>query len=126
MPDPFSSFLSFDLSVERLLALLVRQLVRRGAVLPAQALLKTVRFQRRHKPVRGERERSANPAKPRGPFTPDHACDLLVFVPRTLEAHLIDEATGHYGYSHIAIDTGEIDRPTGKRVMIESYPFTVV
>jgi hypothetical protein len=33
---------------------------------------------------------------------------------------MIDELSGGYGYSHMAIDCGEIDAPTGRRVMIEA------
>lgn len=47
---------------------------------------------------------------------------LLLFVPRNAVSALIDKMTGAYGYSHMAIDCGEIDVPTGKKVMIESTP----
>ena len=46
--------------------------------------------------------------------------DLLLFVPRNNIGRTIDDLTGRYGYSHLAIDCGEIDVPTGRRVMIES------
>ncbi len=45
---------------------------------------------------------------------------LLIFAPRNAISALIDDMTGGYGYSHLAIDCGEIDVPTGKRVMVES------
>jgi hypothetical protein len=47
-------------------------------------------------------------------------CSLLIFVPRNPISSLINDMTGGYGYSHLAVDCGEIDIPTGKRVMIES------
>jgi hypothetical protein len=45
--------------------------------------------------------------------------DLLLWVPRRIESYLIDDLTGGYGYSHATVDTGEIDAPTGKPIMIE-------
>ena len=47
---------------------------------------------------------------------------LLIFVPRNVISTLINEMTGGYGYSHLAVDCGEIDIPSGKRVMVESTP----
>jgi len=46
--------------------------------------------------------------------------DLLLWVPRGIDSYLIDGMSGGYGYSHTTIDTGEIDLPTGKPVMVES------
>ena len=45
---------------------------------------------------------------------------LLIFVPRNTVSALINDMTGGYGYSHLAVDCGEIDIPTGKRVLVES------
>jgi hypothetical protein len=45
---------------------------------------------------------------------------LLIFVPRNTVSALINDLTGGYGYSHLAVDCGEIDIPTGKRVLVES------
>jgi hypothetical protein len=45
---------------------------------------------------------------------------LLIFVPRNAISALINDLTGGYGYSHLAVDCGEIDIPSGKRVMVES------
>jgi hypothetical protein len=62
-------------------------------------------------------------ALPTGPFrsaTGKSQADLLLFVPRNEIGRTIDALTGRYGYSHLAIDCGEIDVPTGRRVMIES------
>ncbi len=60
---------------------------------------------------------------PTGPFksaTGKSQADLLLFVPRNQIGHTIDELTGRHGYSHLAIDFGEVDVPSGRRVMIES------
>lgn len=60
---------------------------------------------------------------PAGPFRVaaiEHEGDLLLFVPRNEISRTINSLTGRYGYSHLAIDCGEIDEPTGRRVMIES------
>ena len=46
--------------------------------------------------------------------------DLLLFVPRNEIGRTISSLTGRYGYSHLAIDPGEIDERTGRRVMIEA------
>ncbi len=47
-------------------------------------------------------------------------CSLLIFVPRNAVSALINDMTGGYGYSHLVVDCGEVDIPSGKRVMIES------
>ena len=60
---------------------------------------------------------------PTGPFhvaAKEHEGDLLLFVPRNEVGRLITTLTGRYGYSHLAIDCGETDEPTGRRVMIEA------
>jgi hypothetical protein len=60
---------------------------------------------------------------PSGPFrleAKEHVGDLLLFVPRNEIGRTISSLTGRYGYSHMAIDCGEIDEPTGRRVMIEA------
>jgi hypothetical protein len=60
---------------------------------------------------------------PTGPFLTTRKGqlgDLLLWVPRGIDSYLIDGMTGGYGYSHTTIDTGEIDLPTGKPVMVES------
>jgi hypothetical protein len=59
---------------------------------------------------------------PTGPFQTafrDSEGDLLLFVPRNEISRTINSLTGRYGYSHLAIDCGEIDIPTGRRIMIE-------
>ena len=60
---------------------------------------------------------------PSGPFksgTGKSQANLLLFVPRNNIGRTIDDLTGRYGYSHLTIDCGELDIPTGRRVMIES------
>lgn len=62
---------------------------------------------------------------PTGPMKPageGREGSLLLFVARNAISATIDKVTGGYGYSHLAIDCGEMDIPTGKRVMIESTP----
>jgi hypothetical protein len=62
-------------------------------------------------------------ARPAGPFrvaAPGHTGDLLIFVPRNRISRSIDLLSGRYGYSHLAIDCGEVDTATGRRVMIEA------
>lgn len=60
------------------------------------------------------------PAGPLGPAGGGNLCALLIFVPRNKKSAVINDLTGGYGYSHLAIDCGEVDIPTGKRVMVES------
>ena len=60
---------------------------------------------------------------PKGPFKhagKGYRCCLLIFVPRSTLSAVINDLSGRYGYSHLAIDCGEVDGPTGKRVMVES------
>lgn len=64
-----------------------------------------------------------NEGLPKGPFKhggKGYRCCLLLFVPRSALSVMINDLSGRYGYSHLAIDCGEVDVPTGKRVMIES------
>jgi hypothetical protein len=70
-----------------------------------------------------DRELAQNELLPTGPIGQDGdggRISLLVFVPRNEISTLINDLTGGYGYSHLAVDCGEIDIPSGKRVMIES------
>ena len=60
---------------------------------------------------------------PTGPLRLDgegRQCSLLIFVPRNAISALINDMTGGYGYSHLAVDCGELDVPSGRRVMVES------
>jgi hypothetical protein len=70
-----------------------------------------------------DREPPQNKSLPAGPLRQDgkgHPCSLLIFVPRSTMSALINDMTGRYGYSHLAVDCGDVDIPTGKRVMVES------
>ena len=60
---------------------------------------------------------------PTGPLIPGgegREGSLFIFAPRSPLSVMIDELSGGYGYSHVAIDCGEVDAPTGRRVMIEA------
>ncbi|HEX7557342.1 MAG TPA: hypothetical protein VF338_12005 [Leptolinea sp.] len=70
-----------------------------------------------------DREPPQKESLPTGPLkleSADARCSLLIFVPRNAISSLINDMTGGYGYSHLAIDLGEIDIPSGKRIMVES------
>lgn len=70
-----------------------------------------------------DREPAQKESLPTGPFRQGgegHQSSLLIFVPRNTVSALINDMTGGYGYSHLAVDCGELDIPSGKRVMIES------
>ena len=78
---------------------------------------------RRLRKARIDREPPTNRVKPTGPFEPSgrgHAGDLLLFVPRNTPGYFIDTLTGGHGYAHVAVDSGEVDAPTGRRVWIEA------
>ena len=69
-----------------------------------------------------------NKAEYKGPSIPDAEvardpahprCDILLYVPDDRLGRFIDAATGGYGYSHAAIDCGEVQRETGKPLIIE-------
>ncbi len=70
-----------------------------------------------------DREPAQKEGLPTGPFKQAgegyRGC-LLIFVPRNAIGALINDTTGGYGYSHLAVDCGELDLPSGKRVMIEA------
>lgn len=70
-----------------------------------------------------DREPAQEESLPAGPFKQageGYKCSLLIFVPRNTVSALINDLTGGYGYSHLAVDCGEVDIPSGKRVMVES------
>jgi hypothetical protein len=70
-----------------------------------------------------DREPAQNETQPSGPLRQggrEYQCSLLIFVPRNAVSTLLNDMTGGYGYSHLAVDCGELDIPSGKRVMIES------
>jgi hypothetical protein len=123
---PIRSTLDLAFVVDRLLATLIRGLLQSDFTLVARPIVRWVRRGRSDDPVSGGDQSPAhNKAEPIGPFRPagpKPACDLLIFVPRSLESYLIDDATGAYGYSHVGIDCGEKDLATGKRVFVEATP----
>jgi len=84
--------------------------------------LKGLRFAWRHHP--GPRESSSKEvtAYPTGPYAANRKRqmgDLLLWAPRRIDSFIIDDLTGGFGYSHVTVDTGEVDLPTGKPVMAE-------
>ena len=84
-----------------------------------RTLLNTVRT----KPDYIDQEPPEREDLPTGPLRQGEGgrkCSLLIFVPRNPVSALINDMTGGYGYSHLAVDCGEDDIPSGKRVMIES------
>jgi hypothetical protein len=84
--------------------------------------LKGLRFAYRHRPAPIENSPKQAATYPTGPYATnrrEQVGDVLLWVPRRIESFIIDDLTGRYGYSHITVDTGEIDVPTGKPVMIE-------
>ncbi len=53
------------------------------------------------------------------PDTAHPRCDLLVYVPDDRVGNFIDAATGGYGYSHVAIDLGEVHCANGSPLIVE-------
>lgn len=47
-------------------------------------------------------------------------CAILIFEASDELGRIIDKITGGYGYSHVAIDCCEVEKETGKRLMIEA------
>jgi len=96
--------------------------VRSNFKLMEHPLLKGLRFAWRHHPSPRENNFKEATACPTGPYASNRKQqigDLLLWVPRRIESFLIDDMTGGYGYSHCTVDTGEIDLPTGKPIMVE-------
>lgn len=110
----------FAQTEEKTVNKLVENLVKVHARPVASAILRAVKFQKRDEPVKIEPVPKPNPAIPKGPFIKNREGALLIFVPRDITSRFIDELSGVYGYSHVAVDCGETDQDTGKPVMIES------
>ena len=122
--QPISATLDLAFVADRMLATLIRGLLQSDFTLVARPIVRWVRKGHSDDPV-GDDSPAHNKADPTGPFRPSGpkaACDLLVFCPRSLESYLIDDATGSYGYSHVAVDCGEKELATGKRVFVEATP----
>src|SRR5438094_469847 len=96
MTSPQWPHLSQLIRSERVLNMLVGGLNAFNSRRATHNLLRLVRLQRRHKPAGVEPPPKRPPIPPRGPSNVDarHGCALLVFVPRSLESRLIDDATG--------------------------------
>jgi hypothetical protein len=128
MPNPLSPVtdtLDFAFVADRMLATLIRGLLQSDFTLIARPIVRLVRRNRDDDPVSGDQGPAPNAATPRGPFrlkARNQACDMLIFVPRSLESYLIDDATGSYGYSHVGVDCGEVDAANGQRVFVEATP----
>jgi len=87
------------------------------------ALLNILRLKWYDHPFQTEISTNEKASLPTGPFMTtrkEQLGDLLLWVPRGIDSYLIDGMSGGYGYSHVTIDTGEIDLPTGNPVMVES------
>ena len=85
-------------------------------------LLQGLRFAWRHHPGPTQSHPHEGGAEPTGPYSTirkQQMGDLLLWVPRWIDSYLIDDLTGGFGYSHNSVDTGEVDLPTGKPVMVE-------
>jgi hypothetical protein len=100
---------------------ITEDLIQTGARLLARPIIKFERFRRRSDSPCLEQTLPPAPAAPTGPFHLQRSeCSLLLYVPRNIVSRMIDEFTGAHGFSHVAVDCGEIDVATGKGVMVES------
>jgi len=100
----------------------IKYLIRSDLEWVGRPLLKILRLQWHDRPLQTQHSTKEVTLLPTGPYVASRITqlgDLLLWVPRSIESYLIDDLTGGYGYSHITIDTGEIDIPSGKPVMIE-------
>ncbi len=112
---------------EHLSYLASEALIQAGARPLAKPILQLELYRRRNEPALVEQGMHANPPLPAGPFVQvDPDCCLFIYVPVNMKSRLMDELSGGYGYSHVTIDLGEADQPTGKRVMVESMMGQVV
>lgn len=114
------SLLDFTQKEEKTILGLVNSLIRLNARPAATAVMKLVKAGKWNEPFGVEHAPLPNPEIPEGPFKRNREAALLLYVPRDLEGRLIDDVSGGYGYSHLAVDCGETDEATGKPVMVES------
>ena len=122
-PQPLSSTFDLAFLADRMIATLIRGLLQSDFTLVARPLVRLVRARHSGHAVGADQGRAPKSVPPPGPFRlreGGRACDLLVYVPRSLESYLIDDVTGGYGYSHVAVDLGEVDMANGKWVMTEA------
>src|SRR5579859_2949526 len=128
LPNPLSPVidtLDFTFLADRMMTTLIRGLLQNDFTLVARPIVRILRRGRNDDPVRHDQGPAPHPQPPVGPFRlgrREQSCDLLIYVPRSIESYLIDDATGSYGYSHVAVDCGEVDLSNGQPVMIESTP----
>ncbi len=122
---PITATLDTAFVADRLLVVLIRGLLQKDFTLLARPIIRLIRRRSDDAHVSGDHAPVADKAEPIGPFRSvgrRPMGDMLIFVPRSLESYLIDDATGSYGYSHVGVDCGEKDLATGKRVFIEATP----
>ena len=108
--------------MEQILVDWILRLVRSDLKWAGHVLLGGLRFAWRHRPAPRESSPKEAIAIPTGPYATQRRRqmgDLLLWVPRSIESVLINDLTGGFGYSHLTVDTGEGDLPTGKPVMAE-------
>lgn len=101
---------------------LISSLIPTGLAWVGHFLLKILRLKWHDRSIQTENGANVVTPMPTGPFVTareKQLGDLLLWVPRGIDSFLIDEMTGGYGYSHCTVDTGEIDLPTYKPVMVE-------
>src|SRR4051794_37320220 len=94
---PITATLDTAFVADRLLVVLIRALLQKGFTLLARPLIRLVRRQSDDAHVRGDHAPVADKAQPIGPFRSigrRSRGDMLIFVPRSLESFLIDDATG--------------------------------
>jgi hypothetical protein len=110
------------LNVERKLIEWILRLGRSDFKWLGSILISGLRFAWRHKPGPVETSSKEANAYPTGPYVIKHKKqmgDLLIWVPLKIDSFIIDHLTGGFGYSHVTIDTGEVDLLTEKPVMAE-------
>ena len=127
LPEKVASETDELLGTERVLTALIGTVISANLHWLARPLVRLARWQFRDQPIGHRKEHDTQP-RPTGLFAvnPGHECALLLFVPRSLKSHFIDDLTGAYGYSHVAVDAGELDALTRKPIMTESTLSDVV
>jgi hypothetical protein len=109
-------------SGERKLIALIKELVQSDLEFLGRPLLLILRILWHRRTIQPEARLEEMVPVPTGPYAATRKKqmgDLLLWVPRHINSYLIDDLTGSYGYSHSSVDTGEIDEPTHKPVMVE-------
>ncbi len=102
---------------------MVKYLIRSDLEWLGRIMLKILRFIWHDHTLRIDEPAKEGTPLPTGPFVTSRKTqvgDLLLWVPWHIDSYVIDDMTDRRGYSHVTIDSGEVDIPTGKPVMIES------